>query len=328
MAEEIILPQVTVLMPVYNAEKFLDEAISSILSQTFKNFEFLIINDGSSDNSLDIINNYSKKDNRIRVITRQNKGFVSTLNEGLSQAKSNLIARMDADDIVLPDRLAFQYTYLQEHPNCSVVGCQVQIIDENSNKKNIDPRPTQDVNLRLFLAYGCALSGPTVMFRKDIIQSIGGFREDALPAEDYACWTRLVEQYSETEIANLPEVLYLYRENSQGISMSNKIEQIKMTIKVGGRFRAEMIRRHWEFLSLSIHRGWMHDCNNVEDIEQREKMRTIYYTIQTWFIRDQSQKYFLLSRLNLVKLYLYTFIINKKDLHLLRRQPVSHTFPS
>lgn len=328
MAKAIVpSPAITVLLPVYNAGKFLEEAIVSILNQTFKDFEFLIIDDGSTDDSLEIINRYSKRDNRIKVISRPNKGFVATLDEGMSLAKTNLIARMDADDIALPTRLEVQYKYLQEHPDCSVVGCQLQIIDEEGKKKHIDPRPTQDVNLKLFLAYGCALSGPTVVFRKDIIESIGGFQEAALPAEDYDCWVRLVERYPETKIANMPDVLYLYRENSEGISLSNKVAQIKKTIEIGDKYRSSYVKSKVPFLSRSIHEGWFNDITHVDDNEAQEQLRRIYYTIQTWFRNDISRldkiRAFLLKR----KLISYTRINNTNNLPYIYNQPLSHIFP-
>jgi len=325
MSNQTTSPKLTILLPVYNAGTFLAEAIDSILQQTFKNFELLIINDGSSDESLSIINKFASKDSRVRVISRENKGFIATLQEGIAIAKSDLIARMDADDIALPTRLEKQYAYMSNHPECMVVGCQLQIIDETGKKLHIDPRPTTNMNLRLFLAYGCALSGPTVIFRKAILESVGGFDKNELPAEDYACWVKLAEKYPDNTLINLPEVLYLYRETSTGISLSNKNIQIQKTIDIGRAYRLSMIKRGWKFLSKDIHKGWISDIDHITDYEAREQLIRIYFTIQTWFRHDVSNifiRYLLKARLiNLTKRY------NPNNTPYIYNQPNQHTFP-
>src|SRR5665647_1469233 len=121
-------PKVTVLMSVYNSESFLAEAIDSILGQTFKDFEFLIINDGSKDKSLEIIKNRAKNDPRIRLISRPNKGLVKSLNEGLAKARGEYIARMDSDDISLKTRLKKEVDFLDSHPDVGMVGSNYTII--------------------------------------------------------------------------------------------------------------------------------------------------------------------------------------------------------
>ena len=134
-------PKITVLMPVFNAENFLNKAIESILTQTFKDFEFLIINDGSTDNSEQIINNYAKKDSRIRLINRENHGLVDTLNFGLKQAKAELIARFDADDICMPSRLKEQFDFMQMDKTLALVGSFIQIISVNDENIRIGRYP-------------------------------------------------------------------------------------------------------------------------------------------------------------------------------------------
>lgn len=320
-------PKVTVLLPVYNAQRYLREAIESILGQTFTDFEFLIIDDGSTDDSKKIIEKYQKSDGRIRLVSRPNKGFVATLNEGLQEAKADKIVRMDADDISLPERLQKQYDYLQANPDCAVVGCQVRIMDENGAAEGIDPRPLSDRNVKLFLGYGCALSGPTVAFRKDAISKIGGFQESGYPAEDYDCWVRLVSSDTSAELANVPDVLYLYRENSQGISLTNKVAQVKKTIEIGDTFRHEYLAQGLPFLTPAIHEGWLSEANQLEDDEAQEQLRRIYYTIQTWFRNDVGKTSKIRAYLLKKKLERYTKIYNPENMPYIYNQPSRHTFP-
>lgn len=305
-------PLFTVLMPVYNASKYLDEAIWSVRNQTLANFEFLIINDGSTDNSLSIIKKHAAQDARIKVVSRPNKGFVNTLNEGIGAASSDIIARVDADDVCLPDRYEHQYNYLQKNPECAIVGCQLRTIDEDGHEMHIDPRPSSDHNLKLFLGYGCALSGPTVMFRRKLIQAAGGFKIEAWPAEDYECWTRVVRKYPKAKFYNIPDVLYLYRENSEGISLTNKRAQIDKTIEIGDNFRGFMAKRKWRSVSLSSHLAWLHDASMLQDKERAHILR-VYYNAQRWYLRDMGRYHPLISKLDNLKLRLYTHIFNRDN---------------
>ena len=124
-------PQITVLMPAYNAEKYIGEAIASVLNQTFTDFELLIINDGSTDTTKQIIDSFT--DSRIRLINQTNQGIAAALNIGLLNAKADLIARFDADDICMPERLMIQYNFLSDHPDYIIVGADADFIDMNGN---------------------------------------------------------------------------------------------------------------------------------------------------------------------------------------------------
>jgi glycosyltransferase involved in cell wall biosynthesis len=123
-------PAISVLMPVYNTERYVAEAVESILAQTFRNFEFLIIDDGSTDRSLSILKRYAERDPRIYLVSRPNTGYVIALNEMLAMARGEFIARIDADDIALPERFEVQVAYLREHPEVVCLGSKVQFIDE------------------------------------------------------------------------------------------------------------------------------------------------------------------------------------------------------
>ncbi|GGK56535.1 glycosyltransferase family 2 protein [Rufibacter glacialis] len=203
------MPALTVLMPVYNSEKYLAEAMDSILGQTFQDFEFLIIDDGSSDQSQAIIHSY--QDPRIRFYqNEQNLGISQTLNKGIKLANASLIARMDADDISYPLRLEKQYAYMQENPSCAMVSCLVKVITENGELVRMD-----DFKSAYFyynLTFICWIYHPTVLYRKEAVEAVGEYSVSY--AEDFDLFWKISRRY---KIHNLPEVLLDYRTTSQSL---------------------------------------------------------------------------------------------------------------
>jgi glycosyltransferase involved in cell wall biosynthesis len=200
--------KVTVLMPVFNGERYLIEAMDSIISQTYKNFEFLIIDDGSTDNSVKIINEYD--DSRIRLIhNTENIGLIETLNKGISLATGTYIARMDCDDISLPERLEKQVRYMEQHPDIGVCGTALKLIDQN-----VEWHFAMDHDfLKCKLLFTNNIAHPTVMIRKKVLENIK--YEKYEHAEDYHLWVTLSDK---TKLANLPEVLLKYRQHPNQIS--------------------------------------------------------------------------------------------------------------
>ena len=183
---------VSVILPVYNAQKYLEEAIESIINQTYTNFEFIIIDDGSGDNSLNIINKYQKQDSRILVITRENKGLVYTLNEGINQAKGKYIARMDADDISLSNRFEKQIELL-ENSNIDICGCHYLLVDEYNNINGLNLTPLSHEMCFLSLASKVPFAHPSVMIRKEFLDKNNlkyGQSEHKI-AEDFDLWMRM-----------------------------------------------------------------------------------------------------------------------------------------
>ncbi|MGE7752393.1 glycosyltransferase family 2 protein [Lysinibacillus fusiformis] len=218
-------PEITVLMPVYNASEFLKCAIESILNQTFTNFEFLIIDDGSTDNSLEIIK--SIQDERIKVITHtKNLGLVATLNKGIEQAKGQFIARMDADDIALPTRLEKQYAFMSSNCDYGVCGTWLKVI----GSEEIYNYPTDHEQITASLLFYCALGHPTVMLRKAILDK-KCIRYNNVYAEDYDLWVRLSRI---TKLYNVPEVLLEYRIHDSEYRFSNqhRTKQMMATVKI------------------------------------------------------------------------------------------------
>ncbi|MDO8825451.1 glycosyltransferase [Methylophaga sp.] len=220
-------PQISVVMPVYNAGGYLKYSIESILNQTFKDFEFIIINDGSTDDSESMIKHYQQLDSRIILISRENKGLVITLNEGIEKASAKLIARMDADDISLPRRLESQKDFMDTNPNCVAVGSKVRVIDQKSRfLTHTKPKLNHDEILNSALNGVCPLIHPSVMFRKEAVLSAGGYRLENYPAEDLALWLDL-SHYGRLE--NIDEVLLEYRIHNNSISTQNHALQTEAT---------------------------------------------------------------------------------------------------
>src|SRR3989337_3683374 len=195
-------PRVTILMPVYNAERFLREAIDSILDQSFKPFEFLIIDDGSTDRSAEIIESY--RDPRIRFVRNaKNLGITPTLNRGIEMASCDLIARMDADDISHPQRLQKQFAFMKRNPECALLSTWARVISEDNKFIRLERYRTNFYYYNL--TFECWMYHPTIVFRKHAVEQIGMY---AMPySEDYDLFWRMSTRF---RIANLPEALVDY----------------------------------------------------------------------------------------------------------------------
>jgi glycosyltransferase involved in cell wall biosynthesis len=207
--------RVTVLMSVFNGEKFLHQAIESILSQSFTNFEFLIIDDGSTDRSQEIILSYN--DDRIRLIcNRQNIGLTKSLNRGLAESQGEYIARMDADDISLPKRLERLVGYLDSHPDVSIVGTGAEKINGNSEIIGLQC-PQAEPEFIDFLDSNQVIHG-SILARKKVLKAIGGYPVQFRLCQDYALFLKIAKNH---KIRNLQEILYQSRTHNQSITINN-----------------------------------------------------------------------------------------------------------
>jgi glycosyltransferase involved in cell wall biosynthesis len=210
-------PKISVILPVYNAQSYLRESIESILNQSFEDFELIIINDGSTDDSLSIMESYT--DQRIRIINQSNAGLPISLNRAITISKGEYLARQDADDISLPARLAKQLAYLDAHPQCALLGTWAQILVENTptDRSLSHPHLNGDIQLKL-LFFNCFVHS-SVMIRKSALETSGLYPEDPekFPPEDYDLWLRIAKHW---DVANLPEILLQYRELPNSISRS------------------------------------------------------------------------------------------------------------
>ena len=218
----ITRPLVTVLMSVFNGETYLKKAIDSILKQSYSDFEFLIINDGSSDKTAEILEHEAKRDSRIKVIDQDNQGLVASLNYGLKKASGQLIARIDADDIAYPHRLEKQVTYMAEHPDLLALGSAITLIDDQGRTLKQINYPTGTQEVRSAMMLGSKLAHPAVIMRREQVLQIGAYREACRHAEDYDLWLRLLEL---GEIDNLNVPLLYYRQHDEKISLKESFAQ-------------------------------------------------------------------------------------------------------
>lgn len=199
-------PLISVVMSVYNGEKYLNGAIDSILNQTFKNFEFIIINDGSTDRSLEIIQSYN--DDRIRLINQKNTGLAKALNNGIAIARADYIARMDADDIAHPERIQKQYKFLSNNSDYIVLGSNAEFVDKNGYFVCNSNLVTTDEEMKK-MQFSTPFIHPTVMFRKDIFYKAGKYPEYMVNfAEDVVLFHRMAKY---GKFANLADTLIKYR---------------------------------------------------------------------------------------------------------------------
>ncbi len=241
---------VTVIMPVYNAEKYLAEAIESILGQTYRDFEFIITNDGSTDNSLEIIKEYAMKDQRIRVVSRENKGLVYTLNEQIGMANGKYIARMDADDVSGKERIYKQVNYMENNQDIYLAGCYYDMLVEPGTDSEIVKcitRVNKEVNKfndkvpqHMFLGY--VLIHPTWIFRKELTDCIGGYGEYSHFEDGEFLFRTLAAGY---KIGTVPEKLFQYRVYNSSKSGSDRLSNTGL--------KEDMINYHIEYLAKNLH---------------------------------------------------------------------------
>ena len=205
------MPKVTVLMPVYNGEKYLVEAVESILNQTFRDFEFIIINDGSTDSTREILESYH--DPRIVLVQQENRGLIPTLNRGLSMARGEYVARQDCDDVSLPQRLEHQVRFLDANPDVALVGTHYFVMTPARVVRTVHRPPCADLHIRWTMLLGSPCAHPSVMFRRKAVQAVGGYDEGFIHAEDYELWSRLARQF---KLANIPNPLIKWMDNPSG----------------------------------------------------------------------------------------------------------------
>lgn len=217
-------PVISVVMPVYNAQAYLRAAMDSILTQTFSNFEFLCIDDGSTDDSPAILAEYAHRDPRIRVITQPNGGVTCALNSGLRAACGQLVARMDADDLADPQRFALQVEHLQSHPECVAVGCYITLMKADGT--DFEPGPTihshEEIVASLWQGKSGALPHFGAMIRRSALEKVGLYNEQFRTAQDLDLFLRLSEI---GRLENVPRVLMRYRVHEGGVSAARANEQ-------------------------------------------------------------------------------------------------------
>ncbi len=234
------MPLVSVIMPVYNGEKYLAEAIDSILVQTFADFELLIVDDGSTDGSAEIIRAFEAKDCRVRFFQLKNNiGVSDARNLGISAATGDCIAGMDCDDVSLPQRLETQVDFLNANPNIGAVGTCCRVFSHDLARSHFDfvvPQRHAEIALNLFI--GAHFVNSTVMFRRQFLTSVGAYQPGQRKAEDIELVSRLLDETPIT-FANLPDILLHYRRHAKAKGNSPNIERDRRRVWAG------MLQRLW-----------------------------------------------------------------------------------
>lgn len=237
-------PLVSVIIPAYNAEDYIDEAVSSILNQTYRNLEIIIINDNSTDRTYEYLS--SIKDNRVRLINNTtNLGCTKSLNIGINNSNGIYIARMDADDISINTRIEKQISYMESNPDIGVCGTWVETFGE---KNELWKYPTDINTLKCKLLFSCELAHPSTIYRKDILEKHNiRYDSNMSYAQDYDLWQKLVKH---TDLCNIPEPLLKYRLHTKNISRTNANEK-KLTL-------------------IDIHRNFLKEIGIVAQLENLE----------------------------------------------------------
>jgi glycosyltransferase involved in cell wall biosynthesis len=236
-------------MAAYNGRRYITAAVESVLGQTADDFEFVIIDDGSTDGTSQDLLRFAAQDRRIRLISRPNRGLTASLNEALSLAQGEFVARMDGDDVCLPQRLAEQLEYLRAHPECVCVGSRVELIDPMGSPIRVSDHKLshEEIDAELLSGIGWAIVHPVAMMRRSAVSEVGGYREQFRTSQDLDLFLRLGEV---GKLANLPDVLLQYRQHFDSVGFRKHQEQWKIKSTIIGQAYARRgleIPPEWRF---------------------------------------------------------------------------------
>jgi glycosyltransferase involved in cell wall biosynthesis len=224
----VAAPRVSVVIPAYNAQRYLFESLESVLTQTFRDFECIVVDDGSTDRTPQIIDSLAVHDPRVQRLTVPHGGIVKALNAGLQVARGEYIARTDSDDLCVPDRFEKQVRYLDEHPVCAVVGSKVTLVDPyNSTLWDVQVKPDHEgIETELLNGNGWAVIHPSTMLRRGAVEQAGGYRGEYEWVEDLDLFLRMA-QFG--ELANLQDSLLRYRQHYGSVNRNKLGTQIELT---------------------------------------------------------------------------------------------------
>jgi Glycosyl transferase family 2 len=240
MSDRMTDPLVSVVMVVCNVDRFLAESIESILAQTFSDFEFIIVDYGSTDSTKDVVAHYAESDSRVCLHEIPHCGLGEARNAACSLAQGRYIGLMDADDVALPERLQLEVDFMEKHPKVGLLGAGVQWINAAGQALYVSCHPTDDTQLRKALVDYCAFWQPTVLLLREAFERSGGYRDPFSPAEDYDLWLRITENY---QCANLEAVVLKYRMHSHQVSIRKRKQQ---TLGILAAQRSAAMRQNGE----------------------------------------------------------------------------------
>ncbi len=266
------MPRVSVVMSVFNGEPFLRAAIDSVLGQTFRDFEFIIIDDGSTDRSAEMVRGYT--DPRIVLVSQENRGIAVALNRGLKQATGEYIARQDADDISLPERFAAQVRFLDGHQEIAVVGTGAILIDSEGRPFSRFSPFTRHERLVAELLRGvCPLMHGSVMTRREAILNAGAYNPIFNRVQDIELWLRMSAQY---RLANLREPLYHFRKHDQSFTQQARIDIRIRAFARAGKFSTRTSAEEWidfgEQFDNNFHGTWRERAFEAENLLRNAQM--------------------------------------------------------
>ena len=238
-------PKISVVMSVYNDEKHLEESIKSVLNQTFRNFEFIIINDGSTDGTVKILEKVKKQDTRIKVIHQKNVGLTKSLNKGVKLAQGKYIARIDADDIAMPERLEKQLKFMESNLLLGAIGCWYYLIDKEGKILKKCKPPTENLKIKKALLNSAPLIHPALMIKKEVLEKINFYDEEFKYAQDRDLLFRILKYYQQGVV---PIFLLKYRYTNESISLQKEIEQKKYCLMAIKRAMKSGIYPKWYYI--------------------------------------------------------------------------------
>ncbi|MEO7996054.1 MAG: glycosyltransferase family A protein [Gemmatimonadaceae bacterium] len=224
-------PRVSVIMPVFNGERFIAEAVQSVLSNSFTDLELLLIDDGSTDRSLEVAQSASKNDSRLRIVRAEHGGVGAARNRGLAEARGEFIANLDSDDAMFANRLARQVAFLDANPAYLAVGSRTIVVDAKGQPQRVGIQEFthEEIDRAHIEGRAGAILNPTAMFRRQAVVDVGGYRSDLnATGEDFDLWLRLAEV---GRLANLRDVLMRYRMHDANVSRIDKDQRIAIRLE-------------------------------------------------------------------------------------------------
>lgn len=277
-------PLISVIIPCYNAEKYVEQAVRSVMTQTYKNLEILCCDDCSTDSTLQILQKLAAEDSRIKVIhNEENLRLIDTLNKLVSLATGDFIARMDSDDICLPERLERQYSYILQNPSVDLCGCNAFHINEQDKIIGKSCLPLKYDDCRFFLIFYSTFYHPTIFAKAQVLKQ-NPYDKEFIHAEDYELWCRLIFEKG-LKGENLREKLIKYRINPNGISLQNAKLQAENSSRIFDKYKIvpnEIVEKHKNVFFLHKKSKLKLEIKSIKSEIEEIKKRKISYSSEAY----------------------------------------------
>jgi len=243
------MPKISVIMPVFNVSAYIRQAMNSVLCQSFQDFEVIVVDDGSTDDTPLILSNFARSDSRVRVFSQRNSGIVAALNRAVSEARGEFLARMDGDDVCLPKRFERQVQFLSDRPGVDICGCWYETFSAERSQRSVLPQTHEEIVCELL--YSNPICHPSVFLRRLALEASGlRYRDTHLYAEDYDLWVRAAHQL---KFANLPEVLFRLRSHAERTTNTKAAVMAASTTAIQSRILQNVFNRPLTEEELTLH---------------------------------------------------------------------------